>query len=69
MSGERGNVKTDCVDDVERKLSGICDGYSQKDMFNMDETGLFFKDTVRTTLSMFKMMIVLAAKSPKRGLP
>jgi len=49
MSGERGDVNIKCVDDWKNKLSELCDGYDEKDILNMDETGLFFKDTSRQT--------------------
>lgn len=41
MSGERGDVNTDTVNDWKEKLKLICKGYEPKNIFNMDETGLF----------------------------
>jgi hypothetical protein len=49
MSGERGDVNVESVEDWKKKLPNLCEGYDQKDIFNMDETGLFFKDTSRKT--------------------
>ncbi|XP_045215207.2 tigger transposable element-derived protein 4-like [Mercenaria mercenaria] len=49
MSGERGDVKEDCVNDWKRKLPTLCEGYHEKDIMNMDETGLFYRDTMRNT--------------------
>lgn len=43
MSGERGDVNTDTVNDWKEKLKLICKGYEPKNIFNMDETGLFFQ--------------------------
>lgn len=50
MSGERGDVNTDTVNDWKEKLKLICKGYEPKNIFNMDETGLFFRETTRKTL-------------------
>lgn len=41
MSGERGDVNTDTVNDWKEKLKLICKGYEPKNIFNIDETGLF----------------------------
>lgn len=45
QSGERADVKQTCVDDWQKKLQSLCDGYSPENIFNMDETGLFFRDS------------------------
>lgn len=50
MSGERGDVNTDTVKDWREKLKLICKGYEPQNIFNMDETGLFFRETTRKTL-------------------
>lgn len=44
MSGERGDINNRTVEDYRRKIPDICEGYPDCDIFNMDETGLFFKD-------------------------
>ena len=49
MIGERGDVNKTCVDDWKAKLPSLCAEYAPKDIFNMDETGLFFRDTTRKT--------------------
>jgi len=49
MSGERGDLNKATVSDWKEKLGSLCDGYDEKDIFNMDESGLFFKDTSRKT--------------------
>ena len=41
MSGERGDVDDSVVSDWFTKLPDQCAGYEPKDIFNMDETGLF----------------------------
>ncbi|XP_053378909.1 tigger transposable element-derived protein 4-like [Mercenaria mercenaria] len=47
MTGERGDVSTTTVEEWKEKLPTICRDYQPKDIFNMDETGLFFKDTTK----------------------
>ncbi|XP_053405027.1 uncharacterized protein LOC128558824 [Mercenaria mercenaria] len=49
MSGDRGDVKEDCVNDWKRKLPTLCEGYHEKGIMNMDKTGLFYRDTMRNT--------------------
>ena len=49
MSGERGDVKDETVKNWKKTLPKLCEGYAEKDIFNMDESGLFFRDTVRKT--------------------
>jgi hypothetical protein len=39
-----GNVDSTVVDEYKKQLPCLCEGYSPKDIFNMDETGLFFRD-------------------------
>ena len=43
MSGERGDVDCSVVDDWKKKLPVICEGYEPRDIFNMDDTGIFYK--------------------------
>ncbi|KAG1681435.1 Tigger transposable element-derived protein 4 [Nymphon striatum] len=50
MSGKRGDVNNQTVCDWKVKVPKLCEGYDQKNIFNMDETGLFFRDTGRKTL-------------------
>ena len=45
MTGERGDVDKTTVDDWKKKLPALCEGYRPEDIFNMDETGLFFRET------------------------
>lgn len=49
MSGERGSVNTEVVDEWKKKIPSLCEGYDPANIFNMDETGLFFRDTTRST--------------------
>ena len=52
QSGERADVKNATVTDWKSKLPHLCEGYSPDDIFNMDETGLFFRDTTRKTFTL-----------------
>lgn len=49
QSGERASVNVDIVTNWKNKIASVCEGYIQSDIFNMDETGLFFRDTTKTT--------------------
>ncbi|XP_013793905.1 tigger transposable element-derived protein 4-like, partial [Limulus polyphemus] len=42
-SGESGDVDRNVVSDWKEKLPTVCKGYRPQDIFNMDETGLFFR--------------------------
>ncbi|XP_071508679.1 tigger transposable element-derived protein 4-like [Diadema antillarum] len=50
MNGESGGVETDVVDDWKQRLPELCADYDLRDIYNMDETGLFFKASVDSTL-------------------
>lgn len=42
--GEKGAVSADvCTDWMPEKLPRIIDGYRKQNVFNLDETGLFYK--------------------------
>ena len=41
MSGERGDVNNDTVSSWKERLPHICEGYEPRDIFNMDESGIF----------------------------
>lgn len=49
QSGEKAAVNMNVVDEWIEKLPSICEGYKPSDIFNMDETGLFYRDTTRNT--------------------
>lgn len=49
QSGERGEVKRDAVDQWKDRIAEVCKGYCPEDIFNMDESGLFFRDTTKST--------------------
>ncbi|XP_054630194.1 tigger transposable element-derived protein 4-like isoform X2 [Dunckerocampus dactyliophorus] len=50
MNGESGCVETAVVDDWKQKLPDLCDGYALRDIYNMDETGLFYRTSIDSTL-------------------
>lgn len=43
ICGESKSVDTSVVKDWTEKLEGICEGYADVNIWNLDETGLFFK--------------------------
>ncbi len=43
ISGEAAAVNTDTMDDWKKRLPKIIEGFDPKDVYNCDETGLFFK--------------------------
>jgi hypothetical protein len=43
LSGEAAEVSMATVEDWKKRLSTICEGYEEKDIFNADETGLFYR--------------------------
>ncbi len=47
--GERGDVNIEVVSEWKARLPELIDGYDASDVFNMDETGLFFRDCTRNT--------------------
>ncbi len=46
-SGERGDVNIETVSTWKERLPEIIKDYEPKDIFNMDETGLFYRDSTR----------------------
>ncbi|XP_070581288.1 tigger transposable element-derived protein 4-like [Ptychodera flava] len=50
MSGESGDVDNGIVADWKKKLPSLLEGYEPRDVYNMDETGLFFRSTANKTL-------------------
>ena len=47
LHGEAGDVADETVADWKSKLTELCAGYSPRDIYNMDETGLFFRATTK----------------------
>ena len=49
--GESGNVDVNLIKDSREALKKLTDGYEAKDIYNFDETALFYKLTPDTTLA------------------
>ena len=43
LSGEAADVDPVVVDDWKKRLESICEGYDLRDIFNADETGLYYR--------------------------
>nr|XP_002735168.1 PREDICTED: tigger transposable element-derived protein 6-like [Saccoglossus kowalevskii] len=68
VCGEAASVSDDMVDDwVMLTLPGLIDGYAPRDIFNADETGLFFRLMPNKTLS-FKNDVCSGGKTSKERL-
>lgn len=67
VCGESGSVCQETVNDWKDRLPDILRGYDPKDVFNMDETGLFFKALPDKTLSI-RGEQCKGGKSPKTDL-
>ncbi|CAI6373801.1 unnamed protein product [Macrosiphum euphorbiae] len=50
ICGESSSVDHDIVDDWNNKLIEICEGFVPKNIFNLDETGLFFRALPNKTM-------------------
>ena len=51
ICGEKADVDTNIVDDFITRAPTLVDGYSPKDVFNCDETGLYFRALPDKTLA------------------
>ena len=43
LQGERGEVDMNVVNDWTKRLPSLCEGYASRDIFNCDETGLYWR--------------------------
>ena len=50
MCGERASVDSNVVDDWLKRVPTIVEGYAPRDIFNADETGLFYRSLPEKTL-------------------
>ena len=50
MNGESGGVDKNTVEDWIKKVPELCACYDPSNIYNMDETGLFFKASLDSTL-------------------
>lgn len=51
LSGEGADVNEQTVNDWITRLPTLCHGYNSSDIFNMDETGLFYKTLPKKTFA------------------
>ncbi|XP_066268105.1 tigger transposable element-derived protein 4-like [Branchiostoma lanceolatum] len=51
MVGESGGVDKSTVEDWKKKIPDVTAGYAPENIFNMDESGLFYRTTTKRTLS------------------
>lgn len=50
INGESGGVDNATIEDWKKKIPEIIEGYSLRDIYNLDETGLFYKASVDSTM-------------------
>lgn len=48
VSGKRGDVNVDALNDWKSRILSVCEGYTPSDTFNMDETRIFYKSGKKT---------------------
>ena len=61
--GERGDVSDEAVTEWKEKIEEICMGYDMKNVFNCDETALFYKALPGATLAMKSEDVVGSQKT------
>ncbi|XP_053390017.1 tigger transposable element-derived protein 4-like [Mercenaria mercenaria] len=49
QSGQHGEVKRDTVSQWKESIPSACESYAPENIFRMDETGLFYKDSTKST--------------------
>ena len=52
LSGEAADVNEEVVEDLSQRLESLCRGYQLRDIFNIDETGLFCRTLPTKSLCM-----------------
>ena len=51
LTGEAADVDPAVIEDWGKRLQSICEGYEKKDIFNADETGLFYRALPTRTMA------------------
>ena len=51
ISGEGNDVDVNTVEDWKKRLPSICEGYEPRNIFNADETGLFYRALPNKTMA------------------
>ena len=67
ISGESGSVDEDVVESWKLRLPAITAGYATRDIYNMDESGMFYRALPDKTLKEEKLS-AKEEKSQKNGL-
>jgi len=67
ISGESKEVDLDIINDWKKKLQKICEPYDPRNIFNFDESGLFFKLLPNKTFA-FKNETCAGGKKSKERL-
>lgn len=68
MSGEMGDIDKNIVENWKEKLPTLYEGNQPKNISNMDETGVFFRDTTRKKLFILRMRTVGVGKGVRKVL-
>ena len=66
LSGEAADVNPTVVDDWEKRLETILEGYKLEDIYNADETGVFFQALPTTSLVVHGKQCLGGKKSKDR---
>jgi hypothetical protein len=67
LSSEAADVSTETVTDWKKRLNDLCKDYSAEDIFNCDETGLFWR-AIPQSPSHSKTRSALKESNPRNGL-
>ena len=66
LSGERGSVPEASVEEWRERLPTLLQGYSLRDIYNMDETGVYYRALPERTLSVKGAAVCGGKKSKER---
>ena len=60
LSGERADISEETVNDWKKRLPHLCEGYQAENIFNADETGLYYRALPsRSMVHVFRYCIFL----------
>lgn len=66
LCGESADVPAIVAEDWKKKVAGFCEAYAQRDIFNCDETGLFYRALPNRTLCLKKEKCYGGKKAKQR---
>jgi len=66
ISGESASIDNSTVEEWTNRLLTILDGFNEKDVFNVDETALFYRATPDRSLALSKEQCKGGKKSKER---